>query len=367
MQVPFYPLELVQRPIRGEIDRAIARVLDEGNFVLGEQVKLFEKEFADFVGVKHCITVGNGLDALTIALKAKGIGLGDEVLVPSHTCQATWLSVVRTGAKPVGVEVNGFLIDPTKIESFITKRSKAIMPVHLYGYPCHMGEIQAVADRYGLTIIEDFAQAQGACWNGKQVGSLGDVNGTSFYPTKNLGALGDGGAITTNVDEVAAFARSYRNYGSLEKDIHVKLGMNSRLDEVQAAVLRVKLKYLTAWNEHRTKLAELYFSDLQSIGEVVLPPIPTFLSKPVFHQFVVQTKERDSLRDFLSKAGIGTAIHYPTTVYLQQAYSLMDYIEGSFPLAECLSKCVLSLPIWPNMPEQQAEWVAERIKEFFNR
>ncbi|MFM8913269.1 MAG: DegT/DnrJ/EryC1/StrS family aminotransferase, partial [Flammeovirgaceae bacterium] len=300
MQVPFYPLELVQRPIRGEIDRAIAQVLDRGQFVLGEQVDHFEKEFADFLGVKHCITVGNGLDALTIALKASGIGVGDEVIVPSHTCQATWLAVVRSGAKPVGSEVRDFLMDPTRLEPLITKKTKAIMPVHLYGYPCPMVEIREVADRSGLTIIEDFAQAQGAIYNGRQVGSLGEVNGTSFYPTKNLGALGDGGAVTTNSDEIAAFARSYRNYGSEQKDIHNQLGINSRLDHMQAAVLRVKLKYLATWNEQRRRLAEVYFSGLQGVSGVVLPPKPSLISKPVFHQFVIQTPSRDGLRDFLS-------------------------------------------------------------------
>lgn len=367
MQVPFYPLQVIQQPMRDEIDHAIAGVLDRGQFILGEEVEQFEEEFAAFVGVKHCVAVGNGLDALTIALRAVGVGSGDEVLVPSHTCQATWLSVVRVGAKPVAVEVRDFLLDPACIERSITKKTKAVMPVHLYGYPCRMDDIKELANRYQIAIVEDFAQAQGAVWNGQIVGSIGTVNGTSFYPTKNLGALGDGGAMTTNSDELAEYARSYRNYGSVNKNIHTQMGVNSRLDEIQAAVLRVKLKYLTNQNATRSKLAELYFTNLAHIEGMLLPPKPTVQSTPVFHQFVIQTALRNRLRDYLYQNGVTTAVHYPTPVYLQPAYSHLGYGSSSFVMAEQISNSVLSLPIWPHMPNELVEFVCERINYFFTR
>ncbi len=365
MQVPFFPLETILRPIRVELDQAISGVLDEGQFIMGEQVALFEMEFAKFVGAKYCVAVGSGLDALTISLKALGIGEGDEVLVPSHTCQATWLSVLRAGARPVGVSVNGFLIDHQHLEQSISGRTKAIMPVHLYGYPCEMDAVCSVASRYHLFVVEDFAQAHGATYKGRMAGSMGDAGGTSFYPTKNLGALGDGGAITTNSERVAAFARSYRNYGSVQKDVHLQVGVNSRLDTLQAAVLRVNLKHVAHRNKQRREIADVYFSRLSTTGDLVLPPRPMSPCEPVFHQFVIQTEWRNQLHDYLSKAGIGTAIHYPVPVYLQPAYAQLGYGRGSFASAEALGKTVLSLPVWPGMSLDQVQCVCDEVLRFF--
>lgn len=367
MEIPFFSLHRQHHAIHQEIKEAIDRVVNQGQFVLGSEVEAFEQEFANYIDTKHCIAVGNGLDAITISLKAIGICKDDEVIVPSHTFQATWLGVARAEARPVPVEVKDFVIDTTLVEQAITKKTKAIMPVHLYGHACAMDEINALATRHNLIVVEDYAQAHGTIFNGKKMGSFGKMNATSFYPTKNLGALGDGGAITTNDDQLAAFARAFRNYGSFKKDEHTMLGINSRLDELQAAILRVKLKHLDKWNAQRMTNAATYVNQLQGIADLVLPPKAESNSVSTFHQFVVQTHHRDKLRQYLANQGIATAIHYPKAIHLQEAYSYLNYRRGSLPIAERLSETILSLPIWPGLMPAEVDYISDSIVAFFKR
>lgn len=369
MRIPFFSLQRQQQSIHRELAGAFSAVSRRGRFILGENVERFEKQFAAFQKSRYCITVGNGHDALFIALKINAIGKGDEVIVPSHTCQATWLAVANCGAKPVPVDVDPstYVINPSLIEEKISTRTKAIMPVHLYGQPCAMDELMKIAKRHQLTVIEDNAQAQGAMFNGKMTGSWGDCNATSFYPTKNLGAMGDGGAITTNHRNLAEGARAIRNYGSTKKDIHPTLGINSRLDELQAAILLIKLKKLKQWNRERVSHAKAYSGLLAYVGDIQSPMLATDSAQPVFHQYVIQTNRRDSLKKYLERKGIETAIHYPTPVHRQPAYHYLKYREGSLPVAEKLSQTVLSLPVWPGLRKEEIEWVAEEIQRFFKR
>jgi dTDP-4-amino-4,6-dideoxygalactose transaminase len=367
VQIPFFSLTRSHKTIRSELDTAMASVINQGQFVLGYEVEQFEQEFAQFIGTKYCIGVASGLDALAISLRAVGVCAGDEVLVPSHTCHATWLAVLAVGAKPVAVEVTDFVIDVEKLKNSIKRQTKAIMPVHLYGYPCSMDAILKLANDVGLAVIEDFAQAQGAIWNGKCVGSFGRANGTSLYPTKNLGALGDGGALTTDSEEIADFASNYRNYGAAKKNIYTQLGVNSRLDEIQAAILRIKLKYLIQWNQERVATAKRYFEGLVDVTEILLPPMPTNMSFPVFHQFVIQTKRREQIMKHLTAKGIETSIHYPVPIHFQKAYRDLGYAKGSLPEAERLSEQVLSLPIWPGIFNEEVDYVCEQIISFFKK
>ena len=366
--VPFLSLTHQHIQIREEMDAAIKRVIDGGQFILGEEVSAFESTFASFSGVQYCAGVGNGLDALVCALKALAISDGDEVIVPSHTCYATWLAVQKAGAKPVPVEVDErtFTIRPELIEQAITSRTKVIIPVHLYGYPCDMNSIMAIARRHHLTVVEDNAQAHGAGYENRLTGSWGDVNATSFYPTKNLGALGDGGAITTNNRAHFDFVKAYSNYGG--RNQHFELaGINSRLDEVQAAILRVKLHYLLQWNFQRILLAQRYDSLLKNVGDVVLPPLGDDRSKPVFHLYVIQTNYRDQLQQYLKEQNIGTSIHYPEPIHLQKPFKYLGGLSaGSLPVAERLSQTVLSLPLWPGLTQDQQESVADHIRKFFD-
>ncbi len=366
--IPFFSMARQHQKINRELGEAFAKIVKNGWFILGEQGVLFEKEFAQYQKTKYCIAVGNGHDALFISLKALGIGLGDEVIVPSHTCQATWLAVINTGAKlvPVEVESSTFNIDPGRIENSITKKTKAIVPVHLYGHPCTMDKIMTLAKRFNLYVVEDNAQAQGAFYKSRMTGSWGHCNATSFYPTKILGALGDGGAIMTSDRKIAEFAMAFRNYGSEKKDVHALLGINSRLDEVQASVLRIKLKRLSIWNENRRKNANLYFEHLKNVGDIQVPPSGNMNEKPVFHQFVIQTKSRDKLKKQLERKGIETAIHYPTPVHLQKAYQYLGYKKGSLPIAEKLSQNVLSLPIWLGLEAKEIEKVCKEIRKFYS-
>jgi len=365
--IPFFSLQRLHQSIQGELDEAISEVIRKGTFVLGEEVESFEHQYAAYTGTKYCISVASGLDALIVSLRAVGIGKGDEVLVPSHTCQATWLAVTLVGATPIPVEVTDLLIDPSKILSHLTKKAKAILPVHLYGQPCNMDLIGELAKKNNLLIVEDNAQAHGATWKSIRTGSFGIINATSFYPTKNLGALGDGGAITTNDKELATFAKKYRNYGSEEKGCLTIVGINSRLDEMQAALLRVKLNHLSKWNLMRTQTAELYYKNLQGVGDVILPPQKSTEQDwtHVYHQFVIRTKHRDSLKKFLNDKGIETAIHYPTPIHLQQAYQFLNLEKESLPGAERLSETVLSLPIWPGLLPEEAEFISQKVTDFF--
>jgi len=362
--VPFLDLRAAYLELKPEIDAAVARVLDSGSFILGKEVEAFESEFANHSGVKHCVGVGNGLDALHIALRALGVGPGDEVLVPGNTYIATWLAVSYCGATVVPIEPDErtYNLNPEKLAGAITKRTKGIIPVHLYGQPADMDLIIEVARKNSLWVLEDAAQAHGARYKGKNVGGLGDIAGWSFYPGKNLGASGDGGAITTNNPELADRVRVLRNYGSRTKYYNEVQGYNSRLDEIQAAVLRVKLRHLDEWNERRRRIAELYASQLKT-ANLVLPDSQEW-AKHVYHLFVVRCKQRDALRQHLESREVRTLIHYPIPPHLQQAYRQLAYGEGSLPISERIHREVLSLPIGPHLTEDQALAVIEAVHEF---
>ena len=368
MNVPFLSFTPQHAPIREEILAAIADVYDKQWYVLGDQVRAFEAAYAEFNHVQHCIGVANGLDALHLALEVLNVGPGDEVLVPSNTYIATWLAISFVGATPVPVEPNPhtYNLDPAQIEAAITSRTKGIMPVHLYGQACEMGPIMAVAKTHGLWVVEDNAQSQGATWQGGVTGSFGNVNGTSYYPGKNLGALGDAGAVTTNDDELAARIRTLRNYGSQKKYYNEVIGHNSRLDELQAAVLNVKLPKLMAWTRQRQQAARLYDQHLAGLGDLVLPAVAEGATH-VYHLYVVRTAQRDALQQHLTEAGIGTLIHYPVPPHLQQAYAHMGIAAGSYPIAEELAATSLSLPMWPGMTEEHVAAVVAVVKGFFGR
>ncbi len=364
MNVPFLDLKLPYLELREELDAAYARVMNSGWYILGKEVEAFEHEFAAYCEAKHCIGVANGLDALHLIVRAYGIGPGDEVIVPSNTYIATWLAVTHAGATPVPVEpdILTYNIDPSKIEHAITPNTKAIMVVHLYGQPVDMDPINDLAAKHGLRVIEDCAQAHGARYKGRRAGTLGDAAGFSFYPGKNLGALGDGGAVTTNDHELAKRIKVLRNYGSHLKYHNVVIGFNSRLDELQAALLRVKLKKLDEWNNRRRAVAEHYLRELSSQEQLVLPYVPVW-ADPVWHLFVVRHAKRDALQTRLNDAGIGTMIHYPIPPHLQEAYSELGYHEGTFPIAEQMHREVLSLPMGPHLAEKQLDQVLSNVVE----
>ncbi len=353
MNVSFLDIHAAYSELRDEINSAITRVLESGQYILGEEVAFFEQEFATFTEVQHCVGVANGLDGLRLALLAMGIGPGDEVIVPSNTYVATWLAVSHCGATPIPVEpdVTTYNIDPGRIEAAITPRTKVIMPVHLYGQPADLDPILAVARKHGLRVIEDAAQAHGARYKGRRIGAHGDAVAWSFYPAKNLGALGDGGAVTTNNLEIANRIRVLRNYGSRVKYVNEVQGYNSRLDSIQAAVLRVKLQHLDRWNMRRKALAAEYSQRLAEAG-LILPHVPAF-ADPAWHLFVVRHSQRDKLQKSLSAAGIESLIHYPIPPHLQQAYASAGYAQGFCPLAERLANEVLSLPIGPHLSSTQ--------------
>lgn len=361
VKIPFLDLRASYLELQAEIDAAIGRVLNSGWYILGDEVDSFEREFAAYCAVEHCVGVANGLDALHLSLLALGVGPGDEVIVPSNTYVATWLAVSHCGARPVPVEPDEatFNLDPRRVEAAITDKTKVILPVHLYGQPAHMDPIIEIARRYGLKILEDAAQAHGAMYCGRRVGGHGDIVAWSFYPGKNLGALGDAGAVTTNNPALAEQIRLLRNYGSKTKYVNELPGFNSRLDPLQAAVLRVKLQHLDAWNLRRTSLAQLYLSRLKSTS-LRLPAVPTW-ALPVWHLFVVVHPRRDAIQQDLQSRGIGTLIHYPIPPHSQQAYSNLLHGQGSFPIAESLAGQCLSLPIGPHLPKEQAEEVIEAV------
>lgn len=349
--------------LKEELDEAYQKVMESGWYVLGKEVEAFEQEFAQYCGVKYCIGVGNGLDALFLVLKAWGIGKGDEVIVPANTYIATWLAVTYTGAKVVPVEPDEhtYNIDPTKIEIAITKNTRVIIAVHLYGQPANMPAINDLAQRYNLKVLEDVAQAHGAKCYGNRVGALGDAAGVSMYPGKNLGALGDAGVITTNDDEIADKVRVLRNYGSRVKYHNEVVGHNSRLDEMQAALLRVKLRYLDVWNSRRVQVAKSYLNDLADNHGIILPYVPEW-ADPVWHLFVIRTKQRKELQKKLSDNGIGSLIHYPIPPHLSGAYDEYGWKKGDFYISEQLADEVLSLPIGPHMTNEQIDFIVEKMK-----
>ena len=364
--IPFNDFTRSYRELKKELLTASTRVLESGNYILGAEVAAFEESYSLFNETKHCIGVANGLDALHIALQCVGVEKGDEVILPSNTYVATVLAVSQAGATPVFVEPNihTYNIEAESIAEKITSRTKAIVPVHLYGQACRMTEICDLAKTKNIFVIEDNAQAQGASETGKRCGSFGNINATSFYPTKNLGAFGDAGAITTDDDKLALLARSIRNYGSSKKYFNETIGMNSRLDELQAALLSVKLRYLEKWNNRRSEIALQYQKALENVGDIILPEIADNCSS-VWHLFVIRTSKRNELMRYLAQHSITTSIHYPVPPYLQKAYSYLGFSKGAFPIADQLADTSLSLPLYPELPDENIEYVIHHIREFF--
>lgn len=364
--VPFCDVGVSMESLQPAIMSAMESVIRKRHFILGEACTCFERNFADYCGTSYAIGVGNGLDALYLALRSLNIGAGDEVIVPSNTYIATWMAVSRTGATPVPVEpdILTYNINPLLIEEKITSKTKAIIPVHLYGQCADMTKINAIAQAHKLFIVEDFAQAQGAKWVDQMAGSMGHVNGTSFYPSKNLGALGDGGMVTTNDSITAEKIRKLRNYGSAIKYVHDTEGINSRLDELQAAILDVKLPHLELWNHSRQAAAALYTEQLQGIGDLMLPYTHPD-STHVYHLYIIRTKKREALQKFLHKHSIYTLIHYPIPPHLQKVYAHLDIRKGACPVAEELAETCLSLPMFPGISVGQISEVCTRIHEFF--
>jgi dTDP-4-amino-4,6-dideoxygalactose transaminase len=365
MKVPFLDLPASYQELKHEMDEACQRVMASGSFVLGKELERFEEEFATMCEATYCLGVANGLDALHLILRALEIGPGDEVIVPANTYIATWLAVSYAGATPVAVEAEEktYNLDPSLLEAAITPRTKAVIPVHLYGQPADMDAIKAIAEPYGLKVIEDAAQAHGARYKGRRVGGLGDAAGFSFYPGKNLGALGDGGAVVTNDAALADRIKVLRNYGSRVKYDHELQGFNSRLDELQAAVLRIKLRKLEEWNARRKSLASHYLQTLEGIPDLILPAVAPF-ADPVWHLFVIRHPDRDRLQQHLSSSGIGTIIHYPRPPHLQAAYKELGLKPASFPLSEKLADEILSLPMGPHVSAEAADYVVSQLSTF---
>ena len=364
MKIPFVSFRPMERELDKEIRDAFDRVFNRSWYIEGVEDEAFEKAFAEYCSVNYCVGVGNGLDALMLALKALEIGEGDEVIVPSNTYIATALAVTYVGATPVFVEpkIETFCIDPDRIESAITNKTKAIMPVHLYGQACDMDPIMTVAKKYKLKIVEDCAQAHGATYKGKKVGSFGDAAGFSFYPGKNLGAFGDAGAAITNDKELADKIRALGNYGSDYKYHHIYKGNNSRLDELQAAILAAKLPILEKMNIERRRIADRYLSEIKN-DKIVLPVISSDVI-PVWHIFGIRCNDRNSLEKHLNDLGIGTNKHYPIPMHMQECYKDLGFKEGDFPIAEEISETELSIPMYYGMTDEEISYVIEAINNF---
>jgi dTDP-4-amino-4,6-dideoxygalactose transaminase len=363
MSIPFLDLKAINQSHRPALQAAFERVLASGWYILGQEVASFEQRFAAYCGAAHGIGVANGLDAIMLILKGYGIGPGDEVIVPSNTFIATWLAVSQCGATPVPVEPveASFNLDPARVEAAITPRTRAILAVHLYGQPADMAPLMALARKHDLKLVEDAAQAHGARCHGKRTGTLGHAAAFSFYPGKNLGALGDGGGVVTDDAALDATIRTYRNYGSQKKYHNEVQGFNSRLDELQAAFLTVKLEALDEDNRQRQAIAAQYGELLAGIDGLGLPATPDW-ADPVWHLYVVRHARRDALAERLAAAGIGTIVHYPVPPHLQPAYAELGFREGDFPIAEAIHREVLSLPIGPGMTPQQVEQVAAAVR-----
>lgn len=364
MKIPFLDLNTPYKELKQELDSAYQRVMESGWFIMGAEVEAFEHEFAAYCGAKHCVGVGNGLEALHLILRAYGIGEGDEVIVPSNTYIATWLAVSYAGAKPVPVEPleHSYNLDPEKVEAAVTPRTRAILPVHLYGLLADIDPLMTLAEKYNLKVIEDSAQAQGARYKGRMSGNLGHISGFSFYPGKNLGALGDAGAILSNDDELVEKVRILRNYGSKVKYYNDLKGYNSRLDEMQAAFLRVKLKHLDEWNMRRMKIASAYLDTLAST-DLILPSVLDS-TEPVWHIFPVRHPKRDDLQKYLKNKGVDTLIHYPVPPHLSGAYADLNMPKGTFPIAEKIASSELSLPMGPHLNLDDAEYVTMIIRDY---
>lgn len=366
MKVPFVSFKPMEKELDSDLRSAFERVYNASWYIEGKEDEAFEKNFAQFCNTKYCIGVGNGLDALMLALKALGIGKGDEVIVPSNTYIATALAVTYVGATPVFVEpdISTYNIDPEKIDGKVTNKTKAIMPVHLYGQPCDMDSIMAIAKKNNLFVVEDCAQAHGALYKGKVIGSFGDAAGFSFYPGKNLGALGDAGATVTNNKELADKVRALGNYGSDYKYHHIYQGNNSRLDELQAAFLAAKLPHLSRMNDERRRIAKCYLEGIKN-PDIILPFVPDY-AKPVWHIFAVRTKKREELAAYLADKEISTNKHYPIPMHMQECYKELNIPEGALPIAEEISATQLSLPMFYGITDEQIQYVIDVINSFNN-
>lgn len=364
MKIPFASFEYMHHELQSELNEAFQEVMDCNWFIRGKKDEIFEKEFAEYCGVNYCVGCGNGLDALFLILKACGIKEGDQVIIPSNTFIATALAVTYTGAMPVLVEPNidDYTIDVSKIEEKIGEKTKAIIPVHLYGQAADMDKINEIAKKYGLIVIEDAAQAHGAEYKGKKVGGLGDAAGFSFYPGKNLGALGDAGAVTTNNKVIAEKVRTLANYGSDVKYHHIYQGINSRMDEIQAAILSVKLKRLDDWNKYRCRIAEKYLQGIHN--RKIVKPVIAEDRKHVWHIFALRTTDRETLKAYLEEHGIETNIHYPNPIHLQKGYQNLEIHKGDLPVAEKISDTELSIPLYYGMKTEQIDYIIETLNNF---
>ncbi len=368
MGVPFLDLRQQYRSIKDEVTAGVQQVMDSCRFVLGENVNSFEKEFASFCGTEYAVGVANGTDALGLASLACGIGKGDEVITVPNTFIATTEAISQTGAKIVFVDVDSqtYNIDISQIEEKINERTRAILPVHLFGQSAHINPIMKMAREHNLKVIEDACQAHGAEYKGRKVGSIGNAGCFSFYPSKNLAAFGDGGMVVSNGNEIAQKIKMLRDHGQIKKYEHLVEGYNSRLDEIQAAILRVKLKKLDEWNELRRKNASIYNELLEDVDEVVIP-LEADDAKHVYHLYVIRTHKRGELQEWLKSRGIGTGLHYPVPLHLQKAHAYLGYEEGDFPVAEECAKQILSLPMFPELTREEIEKVVSEIKRFFAR
>ena len=364
--IPFVDLQAQHRALEPELSAAIAQVMTKCDFVLGRAVEEFEKEFAGFLGARYAVSVGNGLDALRLALQAAGVGPGDEVIVPANTYIATALAVSALGGRPVpaDVEEKTFNLDPAKIEAAITRHTKALIPVHLYGQPCELDDVLDIALRHNLSLIEDACQAHGARYRGRCAGTFGLAGCFSFFPSKNLGACGDGGMVVSDNGQFAEQVRLLRNYGSKEKYKHIEKGTNTRLDTLQAAILRVKLRRLESWNAARLRHAQRYSGGLREIASVRLPEVAAGRTH-IFHLYVVRVERRAELQKFLAERQIQTMIHYPVPIHLHRAYQELGFRRGAFPVAERLADEVLSLPMFAELADGQIDLVCDAIREFY--
>jgi len=365
--ITLFDLKRQYKTIQPELEAAILKVAKNGHYILGKEVRLFEEEFANYCGSRYCIGVASGYDAILLALESLGIGRGDEVIVPTYTFISSVLPIIRVGAKPVFVDIDPrtYTIDVDQIEKRITKQTKAILPVHLYGCPVDMDKILQIARPHNLYVIEDAAQAHGAKYKGKHVGSLGDIGCFSFYPTKNLGCMGDGGAITTNNQQVAKTIEILRNVGQKTKNIHTMLGYNSRLDEMQAAILRIKLQKLNAWNEKKRKIADYYNRELGSLP--VSHQIIKNTDDSNYHIYGLCTDERDELVKYLHNNNIETGIHYPAPLHLQPCLKYLGYRNGDFPVSEKLSRKTISLPVYPELTRTEMKQIVDLIRQFYRK
>ena len=366
MQVPFVDLKKQYLSIKDEIDSSIKEVLDNTAFILGKKVEDFEKKFAELCNVKHCIGVNNGTSALRLALQSLNIKPNDEIITTPFTFIATAEAISHTGAKPVFADIDEktYCIDPEKIRENITKRTKAIMPVHLFGQPADMDPILEIAEKHSIKVIEDAAQAHNASYKNRKAGSMGEISCFSFYPGKNLGAYGEAGAVCTNNEEIAKNLVLLRQHGELVRYYHDIIGDNCRMEAFQGAVLGVKIKYIGEWTEKRRRNAECYNKLLKNL-DIALPYEADY-ARHVYHIYAIRAKNRDKLREFLGKNGIATGIHYPIPVHLQKAYSFMGIKKGSFPKAEKVADEILSIPMYPELSEEQMEYISDTIKNFEN-